>query len=169
MAIRKITNTEYFRGNLIMYWALILGVIMANVVIVFMFMNEAAANMFTKIDFPIVITAFALMIICIFLSRSVFKKRLELIQSKPVLAEKMSSYRVALVIKFAFLEFPAFICIFLFAFSNEVVIMGVVLVILGYYLSEKPSRQKCYSDLCLNDNEKMMLDDPDAKICEITV
>jgi hypothetical protein len=81
----------------------------------------------------------------------------------------MSSYKAALMIKYALIEFPAFVCLILFAFSNEILLMGIALVIIGYYLSEKPTRQKCYTDLCLNESEKMLLDDPDGRICETTL
>jgi hypothetical protein len=169
MEIRKISNAEYFRTNVIVYWALILGVIMANAVIVFMFLNETIDNMFAEINFPVAAIALGVTIVSIFLSRMLFRKRMEAIQVLTKLAEKMSAYKAALMIKYALIEFPAFVCIILFAISNEVLIMGIALVIIGYYLSERPTRLKCYADLCLDEKEKMQLDNPEGRICEMNV
>jgi hypothetical protein len=169
MEIKKISNAEYFRTNAILYWALILGVIMANAIIVFMFLNETIDNMFEEINFPIAAIALGITIVGIFLSRMLFRKKMEAIQALTKLAEKMSAYKAALIIKYALIEFPAFACLILFSFSYEVLIIGVLLVIIGYYLSEKPSRQRCYTDLGLNESEKMLLDDPDGRICETTL
>lgn len=169
MEIQKMRNAEYFRSNLMIYWAMILGVIMANAIIVFMFLNEAIDNMFSEINFPIAAIALMVTIVCIYLSRTLSRKRMDAIQTIPKLAEKMSAYKAALIIKYALIEFPAFACLILFAFSYEVLIMGVSLVIIGYYLSDRPSRQKCYTDLGLNESEKMLLDDPEGRIFEITL
>lgn len=166
MATKQITSKEYFRILNILYFGLLSGQFFFAVVTLFLnlsgTMNQEGSSL--RDIFIIVVPIF--IIGGIYGSLTVFKTKLSAIKNKIELKEKMSDYRAACIIKWALLEFPSFFAILVYFITGDILFLGMAALVVGYFISIKPSLEKTTNELELDYADKIKIEDPDSVIAE---
>jgi MFS family permease len=160
----KQTSKEYFKALQVIYFALIAGQIIFGLIA--FFLNQEAG--FYSED-PQLRSIF-IFIVPVFViggfmaSKIFFKKRVEEAKNKTSLIEKMSYYRAALILRYAFLEGPTFLSIIVYLLTNNwyfLVIAGFMIVI---FFTIMPTSERASNELELNKNERQIILDADGVI-----
>lgn len=144
---------ENFRVNYIIYFALLVGIIMFAL-FAYLFPrgqedvpNENLLNIFTYIV-P------TLAVFEIFLSRFMYHKFIQQIQSNATLFEKISKYRTAKIVSWALLEGAALFSIIAFIITRSFFFYIVLFVIVIAFILSKPSLDECINDFRIEGNER---------------
>ncbi len=169
MSIIQLTSSAYFKRAKTFFFALLIGQLMfgfASVMI--MFMGEIDTP---SIDIPnlyeILLIAMAAFVLLFFwLSSWIFKKRMEIVKQKNVLKEKMADYNTASLIRYIILELPAILAVVIVMITGEIIFLAYLAVVIAMFLFLTPNRERLKRELELNQAECMLIDDPDAIVCE---
>lgn len=85
----------------------------------------------------------------------IFKQLLIALESKVSLSEKMMGYQTALIIRFALLEGPSLFGIVAYMISGNLFFLAITVMLMLYFLSLRPTKDKMENDLNLGFEEKM--------------
>jgi hypothetical protein len=96
-----------------------------------------------------------------------FKKRLDATKTKNGLTEKMAEYRSASIVRYALLEAPYFFSIVAYLLTKDLLFIGFGGMIILFFLTIKPTKEKAANELELNATEKNKINNPDAVIAEV--
>lgn len=153
---------QYFRALQILFFALLIGQI--SVVIVLYLTYEPresdASQDVTTFKLALTILLALLAGISFFMNR----KKLESARAQTTLKEKLSDYRAASILKWAPLEGGALISAVLFFVTGNVFFLGFATMMIVFFATQFPSRQRIINDLDLTATEQIILDDPDAVV-----
>jgi len=153
---------QYFRALQILFFALLIGQI-SVVAVLYVIHNPAES------DAPQDATIFklALTILLALLSGFAFfmnRKKLESARAQTTLKEKLTDYRTACIIKWAPLEAGALISAVLFFVTGNAFFLGFATMMIVFFATQFPSRQRLINELDLTATEQMALDDPNAVV-----
>lgn len=157
------TVGAYIKALKIIFLALIAGLVMFVVVAWFLRMTGAFPENFPN-------GYLVLLFILLFAAASigagiyVFRKRLQSDAGKVSLADKLSIYRDALIIRYVTSEAPAFFAIIAFLLTGNMIILGIGIAIIAYFATLWPSVEKMAEEMNLNPDEKMKLENPDTPL-----
>jgi len=93
-----------------------------------------------------------------------FKRKLKELQAKNSLGEKMVAYQTALIIRFALLEGPSLFGIVAFMQTGNLFFLVISALLMLYFFSLRPTRDKMEIDLDLGFTEKMVFLNDDEVI-----
>ena len=157
------TAGAYIKALKIIFIALIAGLVMFAVVAWFLRTTGAFPENFPNVYlFLLFILLFATA--SIGAGMYVFRKRMQSDPAKVSLADKLSSYRDALIIRYVTTEAPAFFAIIVFLLTGNMVFLGIGLAIIAYFTTLWPSVEKMTGEMNLNPDEKMKLQNPDTPL-----
>jgi len=88
------------------------------------------------------------------MSNFMFKKQLDLAVAKSSLNEKLGGYQTALIIRFALLEGPSLFGIVSYLLSGNLLFLAISGLIILYFITIRPTRDKVETDLNLDYQEK---------------
>jgi hypothetical protein len=92
-----------------------------------------------------------------------FKQKLTELQTKNSLGEKMVAYQAALIIRFALLEGPSLFGVVAFMQTGNLFFLAISALLMLYFFSLRPTKDKMEIDLALGFTEKMeFLNDDEA-------
>lgn len=94
---------------------------------------------------------------CIGASYFVFKGKLNKLKESPSLEQKLIEYRSAQIIRWALLEGPSFLAIIAFLLTGQFLFVGIVAVIIMFFIPTFPSAARFDNDLELTWEEKKLL------------
>jgi hypothetical protein len=161
---RNQTSKEYLRSTQIVHLAMLLGqVFFAGVSLFVVYMNGASltdantVNIFLIVEILIASTS-------TYASRFLFAQKLKTIEFNVSLSEKLGIYNSANIIRWALLEGPSFMSIILYFLTGQILFMIISLAIMSYFVMIRPTLEKTINDLQLNEQEKLILSDPNAII-----
>jgi len=86
---------------------------------------------------------------CLMLSRVLFNKKLETVQSLTDLKSKMERYQTARLIMYALIEGPAFLSLVWFSISENAFFLLIALGLIIYFITLKPTSHSIETDLHL--------------------
>lgn len=87
----------------------------------------------------------------------VFKGKLSKLKESPSLEQKLLEYRSAQIIRWALLEGPSFLTIIIFLLTGQYFFVGIVAVIILFFIPTFPSIARLKQDLELTWEEKNLL------------
>ncbi|WP_396637951.1 hypothetical protein [Maribacter sp. R77961] len=91
-------------------------------------------------------------------SQLLFKKLLLKISDTDSLEEKLKKYQSASHIKYALIEAPAFLALFVYYNSGNALPMVIAVCLLVYLFVQKPSKQKILLEVPFSDEERKRLE-----------
>lgn len=137
--------TEHLKRLNIVFFALFFGQVMI------MFVLQTLSTNSRFIQRPIIFGIGAgLMILQVFLSTYLFKKRLSEIDEDDTIEQKLEDYRAACIIRWALLEGAVIVnAILFFLFENQINLL-VSVVGLGIFFLSRPTKITVFNDLNLH-------------------
>ncbi len=143
--------SEFFKTLSIIHLALVGGILAFGI---FKFVNNGTfvANADPDDIFIYVIPVVAAF--CYFMSQFMFKKQLQAIKREDNLSLKMSKYQAASIIKYVFIEAPAFLAIIAYGFNGNALFLVIAIFLLVYLFMQKPSQKKFLEEAPLTIEDK---------------
>ncbi|MBL7779992.1 MAG: hypothetical protein JNM22_02160 [Saprospiraceae bacterium] len=155
---------QYFRHLQIFFFALLAGQILICAVLYFVYQPQEGISPFQQ-DWVLKAWPFALvalMVVGFFLNRRILASANE----KNRLADKLATYRIASIQKWAMTEGGTLISALLFFETGNQQYLNLAGVAIAYFATQFPSRQHLTEVLDLSANDQATLDDPNAIVFE---
>lgn len=91
-------------------------------------------------------------------SQLFFKKMLSNVQISDSLEQKLGKYQTASIIKYALIEGPAFIALFVYYATGNALPLVIAVCLLVYLFVQKPTKDKIIKSLDLKSDQRRALD-----------
>lgn len=143
----ELTPEKFMRTQTIIHLGISFGVL-AFGIFSYLDIGESFINYSNTDDMFLYILP-SLALLCVFGGNYLFQQKLNDISQKNTLREKLAEYQTASIIKYALIEAPAFLGIFLFQNEGNLVYLFVSGSLIIYLLIQKPTRLKIETDLNL--------------------
>lgn len=154
MATERISSTNEFKGNHILYYALVAGQALIALIISYLMMgNEISFSW--EMDNPLYLIAPFLMLGCISVSSFLFIKRMEEAKLVKGLSGKLEHYRSAIILRSALLEGANLACIIFFYLEHNYFFLFLFFIGLGAFLLIRPSEEMFKEKYKLTEEERM--------------
>ena len=89
-----------------------------------------------------------------FMSQFMFKKQLLAIDRTDTLTLKLAKYQAASIVKYAFIEGPAFLAIIAYGFNGNALFLVIAIFLVVYLFMQKPNQKKFMEDVPLTIEDK---------------
>ena len=160
----KMTSKEFFKAIQIIHFALMTGVIIFGIIAFYFHYSGLEMEGGKEMDFGLMYVVPVFTLGGILASNLMFKQKLKDCIAKPTLKEKMTNYRSALIIKFAFIEGSSFFAVIAYLLTGKLIYLGFTVLLLIVFIAYRPSKEKTIIDLELNQSEKKLIYDSDTII-----
>jgi hypothetical protein len=90
-------------------------------------------------------------------SISTFRIRLRVARSEPVLIEKLTEYRSALIIRYAIIEGVSIFSIVISMVTGKLLYLGIAAILVLYFLALAPTAERVAHDLELTPDDKLKI------------
>ncbi|MBK7099106.1 MAG: hypothetical protein IPH58_13080 [Sphingobacteriales bacterium] len=165
MALIKQTSKQYFSGLRILHMAFFAGLILFSAVSFFLvFTGSMGKN--SELNGILTILVPGLLVAGIISSYFIAKNRLSTLVDKN-LNEKLSGYRVVMILKIALLEGPALFAIISYLLTGNNLCLGLAMLAVLLILFINPSREKVAEELNLSTQDRALIANDDAHVTEI--
>lgn len=162
-----ITPKIYFKTVNLLFLALVAGQVVFALILFFLNKTQGKIAFITpEIHQTLVWIAPALAVTGIALGWLVFNTKLKSLQQKSNLAEKLKGYQSAMIIRFAFMEGPSLVALVFFYITGDYIFLAVSAFIILAFLFNRPSKSLISRHLQLHDDERLLLEDPEAFLYE---
>lgn len=142
-----------FKSIEIMYFALFAGAVLNLGAIIFIFKSDKLSTLLDNMELGIPsMISIGVAVIALFASNYFYQMRIK--NAKGNLREKLGFYLQAFLMKFSFIIMSALFSIALFFLFDEAICVAVAVVVLAYYLSQRPNKQKISETLHLSLSEQ---------------
>ncbi|HUM46467.1 MAG TPA: hypothetical protein PLD84_06050 [Chitinophagales bacterium] len=160
------TSKEYFKALLLLHTAFIAGQVCFGLIVSFLVVsgkvNSGSADL--SVVFAYVVPIFVL--IGLSGSNYIYKSKLSKLRSSNDLKYKMFNYRVALIIRYAFLEGPTLFAIIVALLTGNLIFLVFAGLLLSFMIYWRPVKNRIIADLGLSTEEVAIINDPDSIIAE---
>ncbi len=161
------TSKEYFNSLTIIHAALIAGQLMFIGVLVYLNRSESPTSYSENHNDIFLILAPVLAILGILGGFFITKNRLESIDKRTELKDKLEHYRTTLIIKFALLEGPSLFSLVCFLLSGNYMFLGLSAILILILFTYRPTKEKTMRDLELSHKDRLLIEDPEAIVAEV--
>jgi hypothetical protein len=155
---QKTTSGNFIKSFQLIYYALIAGqllfMFLTLVLIRFLGFDTEGQDL-TRI-FMLIIPVFV--VAGIYSSNLIFKSRLNIAKGNSQLMDKLVVYRAASIIRYALLEGPSLLAIIIYLLTGSLFFIGLSGIIILFFFTIRPTKDKIVNDLELNPNESQALD-----------
>jgi hypothetical protein len=160
----KQTSGVYFRSLTVVFYGLIFGQVLFGLLsFLLMSTNKVVPEGENLKDvFIYIVPASALL--GFILSNILFKNRLKLMDENSTLLMKLNCYRGALIVRYALLEGPSIFSIVVYMVTGYVVFLIISALIVIYFLTLMPGKEKAIEDLELSANDIEVIHDSSREI-----
>ncbi|MEM0517306.1 MULTISPECIES: hypothetical protein [Aequorivita] len=141
------TPKSFLKTISIIHFALVMGV---SLFIIVMYLQSENQNF--SIDYmedSMIFVVPIIAVVCILIANFLYTNMLKALTKKVTLKEKLSGFQTASLVKYALLEAPAFLAIVAFINKGNQYFLIISLILLGWLLVQKPSRDRIETDLQL--------------------
>ena len=90
-------------------------------------------------------------------SQMFFKKMLLQVHTSDSLQTKLNKYQTAAIVKYALIEGPAFIALFVYYTTGNALPLVIAICLLAYLFVQRPAKEKIIKSLNLNSDERRAL------------
>jgi hypothetical protein len=150
--IQELTPNKYIKSLSIIHMMLLSGMIMFGGFVLFQFSGGITPALDTNdtllLLFPVIVIG------AILASQAIFKKLIAATENKTDLKSKLASYQTATIIKLALIEGPAFLGIVLSMITGNTAYIAIAIVLVIYFLLQKPTLTKVARDLKLRGDDR---------------
>lgn len=94
----------------------------------------------------------------------IFKQRMDAIAGSKALADKLTDYRAAAIVKYALAEGPSFFAVVAYLLTGNMIILGIAVAIIAYFATMWPTVGKMSSEMNLTPDEKMKLENQETQL-----
>jgi len=150
------TPKSYLKVNSIIHLALFMGQLVFGVLVMLEVPQKGIVITNTNNPFLFVVPIVA--IGSLILSTILFKKNLGMAINNSTLKGKLMGYQTALITRFAPLEGASLFGIVSYLQTGNLLFMLITGVIMLYFLSLRPTKDRIANDLCLSYEDKMLFD-----------
>jgi hypothetical protein len=162
-----VTPNIYFKTINILFFALVTGQVVFALVLFFLNQTQEKVVFITpEIHRTLTWIAPALAVAGIAIGWLVFNSKLKSLQNMNSLAEKLKGYQSAMIIRFAFMEGPSLVALVFFYITGDYIFLGVSAFVILAFLFNRPSKSLIIRHLQLHDDERLLLEDPEAFLYE---
>lgn len=119
------------------------------------FLNQNHVLDFENIETTYLIALVLLSLFGIFGGQTVKRKNIEKASNSSSLRQKLGTYQTASLINYAFIEGPALFGIVLYLQTSEFIYLLVALILMMYFLTLRPTKEKISKSLQLNREHQM--------------
>ncbi len=168
MITTKQTSKEYFREGKIVFYALAVSQLFFGLIAFLLVYSKTIAPPEPALQNSILIIVVLFAAGGFVGSNFVFNRKLKALKTKLELKERMADYRSALMIRYALLEAPVMLAIILYFLTCDILFLGLAALIVAYFLTLTPTRERAIKDLELSNKEQEQINDPNAVIAEIS-
>lgn len=158
------TSKDYFRTLQILHAALIAGQVFFGLIVSFLLISGNADV--GSADLSMVFSYIVPLFVLIGLSGSnyIYKSWLSKLRSSNDLKYKMANYRVALIIRYAFLEGPTLFAIIVALLTGNLFFLVFAGLLLSFMIYRRPVKNRIIADLGLSIEEAALINNPDSII-----
>ncbi len=154
-------SQEFFRSLDILFFAMLVGQVLFAGVVYFLLIDGNADDSLNSIF----MMAVPFLGISGFLGgRFLYQQQLGSLTTTDDLTTKMDRYRTANILRFALMEMPALLAIVAYLLTENIVFLGMAVLVMVFFYTLRPSRDKAIGDLNLNGSEKAAVNNPNATI-----
>jgi hypothetical protein len=162
-----VTSKTYFKTINILFLALVAGQVAFAIVLLFLNQTKRSVDMITpEIHQTLIWVVPAIAVAGIALGWIVFNARLKSLQMKDNLSEKLRSYQSIMIVRYALMEGPSLLALTIFYITGNYIFVGIAAFIVVMFLFNRPSKTAIIRHLQLHDDEKLLLEDPEAVVYE---
>ncbi|MEL6671567.1 MAG: hypothetical protein AAFR61_05225 [Bacteroidota bacterium] len=147
-----IKPSQYLRSTNTLYWALFGGVMIFLLVAIFLVQSQGPFA--DDMGGVLLYVAIGLGIMTILMANFVPRQFMAQIDTTAELEQKLSKYMSPFLLKFALLEGGALFAIVVYLLTGDQNALIVALVLMGYFLLERPTRDRMVQDLELTPEEQ---------------
>lgn len=155
----KPTSEEYFKSLGIIHFALIAGQVLFGLLSCFLELTKSLEPSTTDAKGVLIYIAPVLVLGGFLFSNILFKNRLKSIDRNSEIMLKLTDYREALIVRYALLEGPSLFSIVSYLLTGNIIFILSAAIIVLYFLTLRPTKEKAIRDLELNADEEMILTD----------
>jgi len=149
---------EAFRANVILFYALFIGVTLF--MLIFIGLHQVMESIIEDKNFTnifLIISSF-IAITCLAVGTTIYKKRIsKIVNAVQSLHEKLNHYREAMIVYLAACEGAALFAVICFFLTGNYWFVAIVCVMLAAMLYRMPTKQRLTIDLQLNSQEQQEL------------
>lgn len=138
----KMTSKEFFKAIQIIHLALMTGVILLGIFAFYFHYSGLNMEGGKEMNFGLIYVVPVFALGGILASNLVFKQKLKDCIAKPTLKEKMTNYRSALIIKFAFIEGSSLFAVVAYLLTGNLIYLGFAVLLLIVFLAYRPTKEK---------------------------
>lgn len=155
MATERISTANEFKGNYIIYYALVAGQVLIALVLSYLMMgNEISFSW--KTESPLYLIAPILMLGCISFGSFLFIKRMEEAKTVKGLSNKLEHYRSSIILRSGLLEGANLVCIIFYFLEQNYFFLFLFFLGLGAFLLVRPSADNFREKYRLTEEERMV-------------
>jgi len=163
METQTLTVGNYFKANIIIHVAMVMGLVFF-LLVSFLLQKNSFGTIGGNLSKSAVYITPIIALIGLFGSASLFKRKLNGCRTKQHLNEKLTEYRSALILKFAIIEGTTFILIIFYFLTGEFIILSAAGLLIIVFTTYIPTKAKLINDLALSFTDRQILDDPNTEI-----
>jgi hypothetical protein len=164
------SSKEYLGSLNLVFYGLLAGQIIMGIIFIFVNQSTTTPLLTDPRTVNILLIFLALLLIQgVFVSNLLYKKKLRNAAKLDLLLQKTAAYRSALVLRMAMLEVPVIFSIILFYLTSNYLNLAIAGVIILYFASLRPNREKISRELDLNPSDQHKMETPDEVVAEINL
>lgn len=169
METSKQTTKEYFKTLSVVHIALIIGIVFFGLITSILIISGKNSNGQEDEIFEILFYMVPIFsIIGYFGSNYFYKTKLAALRKINDLKIKMTEYRGAMIMRYAFIEGPAFFAIVAALITNNLIFLLFAAMMVLIMVLWRPTKNAIIADLELSMQEVDIIEDTDAVIAEFT-
>lgn len=167
METTKQTSNEYFKALSIVHLVLTIGLVFMGLIGFYLIFSGKVSNM-TDLNgvFLYIVPIFILG--GLFGSNWIYKNKLNGLKEENDLKTKMTNYRGILILRYAFLEGPAFFAFVSALLTNNLLFLAFAALMIIFMIYWRPTKSSVIVDLELSQREIAIVENPDSIIAEFT-
>ena len=143
----NLTPNSFMKNLTIIYIALLAGMVMFGLVIVFL--TDVWESTLPSTDDPFLYAVPVLTFLGVVLGRVIHKKFMDKLQKTESLKDKLIGYQTACIIKYALVEMPFLVGVVGALLTNNIYYLMISGTLVMYYITLRPTRIKVKEDLSL--------------------
>jgi len=161
------TSKQYFRSLQIIYFTMIAGQIMFAVITFFLIHSKSIDKGAQELKEIFVYIVPFFVIGSLVGGNVFFRKMMNTYRSSDDLIKKMTGYRSALIVRYALLEGSTLFSIIVYLVTGYWLFLLIAGLMVLIFLILKPTIERAVTELELNANERLKIENPNAVIAEI--
>ena len=162
------TSKEYFRTLSIIHLALVIGLVLFGPIVSYLILSNTMLNKTADLNKTFIYIVPIFILGGLFGSNWNYKNKLSELKEENDLKTKMTNYRGIFIIRYAFLEGPAFFAFVAVLLTSNLLFLAFAGLMIIFMIYWRPTKNSVIADLELNPQEIATIENPDSIITEFT-